>query len=290
MIISTVNMFGIIDISDLNLNVGHPNGTLAKTKYVGNLKLSDNVVLFDVLVVPEYCVSLLSVNKLIRDNRLFVRFTKSKCYIQDLHHNKIIRIASENGGLYLFDTPSSFSSNCQTLGNMTATCYVSKSLWHNRLGHPSDQAVDVLHSKLNFTKDFYVSPCDICHKAKQTREPSPLSDHKTTSIGELIHLDLWGPYKVISKDGLKYFMTILDDYTRAVWVYLIKTKDEVYGLFVSFINLIHNQFKCSIKNVRSDNGTEFMNNKMSELLLFIKLPVLILLSKLALLRESTCIC
>ncbi|GJY46227.1 hypothetical protein Tco_0435290, partial [Tanacetum coccineum] len=72
-------------------------------------------------------------------------------------------------------------------GNQTTTCYVSKSSWHNRLGYPSDQAVDVLHFELNFTKDSYISPCDICHKAKQTIEPFPLSDHQTTSIGELVH-------------------------------------------------------------------------------------------------------
>ncbi|GJZ82563.1 ribonuclease H-like domain-containing protein [Tanacetum coccineum] len=166
MTISTVNMFVIIDISDLTLTVGHPNGTLAKIKYVGNLRLSKNVVLFDVLVVPQYCASLLSVNKLIKDSRLCVGFTNFKCYIQDLHHNKIMRIGNENGGLYLFDSPSPISFNHETIGNHTATCYVSKSLWHNRLGHPFDQDVDVLQSELNFTKDSHISPCDICHKAK----------------------------------------------------------------------------------------------------------------------------
>ncbi|GJY24736.1 ribonuclease H-like domain-containing protein [Tanacetum coccineum] len=45
----------VFDISDLNLTVRHPNGTLAKIKYVGNLQLSKDVVLYDVLVVPEYC-------------------------------------------------------------------------------------------------------------------------------------------------------------------------------------------------------------------------------------------
>ncbi|GJR76608.1 ribonuclease H-like domain-containing protein [Tanacetum coccineum] len=263
MTISTTNMFGIIDISDLNLTVGHPNGTLAKIKYVGNLRLYKNVVLFDVLVFLEYRVSLLSINKLIRDSKQFAGFTESKCYIQDLHLNKIMGIGSENGGVYMFDFPSLISSNCQTLDNLTATCFVSKSVWHNRLGHPSDQAVDVLQSDLKFIKDSHVSPCGICHKAKQTREHFPLSDHMTTVIGELVHIDLFGPYKVISKDGFRYFITIVDDW--AVWIYLIKTKDEVYGLLVNFINLIHNQFKYSIKNVRFDNGTEFVNNKMNEL-------------------------
>ncbi|GJW72232.1 ribonuclease H-like domain-containing protein, partial [Tanacetum coccineum] len=228
MTISTLNMFRVIDISDLNLTLRHHNGTLAKIIYVGNLKLSENVVLFDVLDVPEYCVSLLSVNKLIKDSRMFVGFTESKCSIQDLHLNKIMGTCSENGGLYLFDTPSSFSSKCQNLGNQFVVCFVSTSLWHTRLGHPSDQAVNMLHHDLNFTKDSQVSP-------------------------------------FVSKDGFRYFLTIVDDYTRAVWIYLIKTNDEVYDHFVSYINLILNQFKCSIKTVRSDNGTAFLNNKMHNL-------------------------
>ncbi|GJS57750.1 hypothetical protein Tco_0652534 [Tanacetum coccineum] len=40
-------------------------------------------------------------------------------------------------------------------------------------------------------------PCDICQKAKQTREPFLLSEHKSIVLAELVHLDLWGPYKVI---------------------------------------------------------------------------------------------
>lgn len=248
MTVSNLNMFGIIGISDLNLSVGHPNGTLAKIKYVGNLKLSENVILYDVLVVPEYCVSLLSVHKLIKDSRMFVGFSETKCYIQDLNQNKIMGTGSENGGLYLFDSPSSSTSKNQVLGNLSVQCFVSKSLWHHRLGHPSDHAIDLLHSELKFTKDSHVSPCDICHKAKQTREPFPLSEHKSSAIGDLVHIDLWGPYKVTSRDGFRYFLTSVDDYTRAVWIYLIKTKDEVYNCFVTYINLILTQFKVFLQS------------------------------------------
>ncbi|GJU12053.1 ribonuclease H-like domain-containing protein [Tanacetum coccineum] len=151
------------------------------------------------------------------------------------------------------DSPSE-SVQANMAGNQSSVCYVSKSVWHTRLGHPSDQAVDMLHQDLNFTKDSHVSPCDICHKAKQKREPFPVSDHQATSIGELIHFDLWGPYKVISKEGFRYFLTIVDDYTRAVWIYLVKTKDKVYDHFVNYINMILNEFNCSIKTVRSDNA------------------------------------
>ncbi|GJX82744.1 ribonuclease H-like domain-containing protein [Tanacetum coccineum] len=193
MTVSTLNMFGIIDISDLNLTVGHPNGTVSKIKYVRNLKLSEKKI--DVLVVPEYCVSLLSINKLIKDSRMFVGFTETKCFIQDLHQNKIVGIGSENGGLYM-------------------------------LGHLSDQAVDMLHQDLNFTKDSHVSPCDIYYKAKQTREP--------------------------------FLLVIIRPLLLSVWIYLIKTKNEVYDHFVNYINMILNQFSYSIKTVRSDNGTELL--------------------------------
>ncbi|GJU27889.1 ribonuclease H-like domain-containing protein [Tanacetum coccineum] len=67
---STNNMTNVIDILELNITVGHPNGTTAKIRKVGNLKLTNNIVLFDVLVIPEYCVSLLSVNKLIGEEDL----------------------------------------------------------------------------------------------------------------------------------------------------------------------------------------------------------------------------
>ncbi|GJW26816.1 ribonuclease H-like domain-containing protein [Tanacetum coccineum] len=168
MTVTTKNMFDITDISDLDLTVGHPNGTLAKIKYVGNLQLSNNVVLYDVLVVPEYCVSLLSVHKLIKDSIMFVSFDENKCYIQDVTQNRIMGIGSKTGGLYLFD-----QLVCQSLGKSVGiTAYVSKSLWHSRLGHPADQFIDVLHDDLQMTSGSHVSPYDICHMSKQTRNPS----------------------------------------------------------------------------------------------------------------------
>ncbi|GKD07093.1 ribonuclease H-like domain-containing protein, partial [Tanacetum coccineum] len=67
-----------VDVSELNITVGHLNGTLAKITHIGNLRLNNDVVLFDVLVIPEYCVSLLSVHKLIKDSKLSVSFDETK--------------------------------------------------------------------------------------------------------------------------------------------------------------------------------------------------------------------
>ncbi|GJS07338.1 ribonuclease H-like domain-containing protein [Tanacetum coccineum] len=96
-------------------------------------------------------------------------------------------------------------------------------LWHSRLGHPSEQVLSVLSKNICYKYDKHVSHCGICHNAKQTRDHFPLSDHKSVTVGDLVHLDLWGPYRVVSREGYKYFLTIIDDYSRAVWEYLIKT-------------------------------------------------------------------
>ncbi|GJZ22728.1 ribonuclease H-like domain-containing protein [Tanacetum coccineum] len=95
------------------------------------------------------------------------------------------------------------------------------------LGHPADPVLNVLKDSLNIDKKDNTVCCEICQRAKQTREPFLLSDHTSNRLGDLVHLDLWGPYKVTSSEGFRFFLTIVDDYTRAVWVYLIKSKDEI---------------------------------------------------------------
>ncbi|GKC88767.1 ribonuclease H-like domain-containing protein [Tanacetum coccineum] len=193
---STIGMINVVDISNLNITVGHPNGTVVTISHVGDLRLSNNVILYDVLVVLGYC---------------------------DLDKGITLGSGSESGGLYLFDDAKN-----KSLGNVkTVMAFnVSKDLWHSRLGHPADQVLNVLKNDLNLSKNTSVSVCETCHRAKQTREPFPLSDHKSVKPGELVHLDLWGPYRVSSREGFKYFLTIVDDYSRAVWTYLLKTKDE----------------------------------------------------------------
>ncbi|GJU18210.1 ribonuclease H-like domain-containing protein [Tanacetum coccineum] len=258
---STVGMFNVVDITSLNITIGHPNGTLVTISHVGNLRLTNNIVLYDVLVVPGYRVSLMSVNKLIRDSKMFVGFDENKCYIQNLKKEKILETGSEFGGLYLFDM---IKDNFVGKFNMVMCFNVSKLFWHNRLGHPSDQVLHVLHQDLDISKSSTIYACEVCYMAKQTMDPFPLSSHKSKHLGKLVHLDFWGPYRVPSREGFKYFLTIVDDYSRAVWVYLIKTKDDVFDVFLSFINFMHNQFDVEIKTVRSNNGTEFVNSKMSK--------------------------
>ncbi|GKA45218.1 ribonuclease H-like domain-containing protein [Tanacetum coccineum] len=88
MIASANFLTNVVDVLNMGLTVGHPNGTQALITKIEDLKINNEVTLYDVLVVPEYTVSLLSVHKMSRDNKLFVTFDENNCYIQDLKANK----------------------------------------------------------------------------------------------------------------------------------------------------------------------------------------------------------
>ena len=82
--------------------------------------------------------------------------------------------------------------------------------------------------------------------------------NKTKDCFSLIHVDVWGPYRVPSSCGAVYFLTIVDDFSRAVWTYLLLEKSEVKRVLLQFLTYTEKQFNKSVKMVRSDNGTEFM--------------------------------
>jgi len=71
-------------------------------------------------------------------------------------------------------------------------------------------------------------------------------------------MDICGPFSKASIHGEKYFLTILDDFSRYAWiVLLLKSKSEVKIQVQNFISLIENQFDSKIKCIRTDNGPKF---------------------------------
>ena len=89
------------------------------------------------------------------------------------------------------------------------------------------------------------------------------SENKSKKLFELIHMDTVAACDE-SIYGNKYFLSILDNYTRYGWVYFLKSKKEIYDVFVIWNNMINNIFNKIIKHIRCDNGLEFDNNKMKE--------------------------
>ena len=103
--------------------------------------------------------------------------------------------------------------------------------------------------------------CLVCPLAKQKRLNFQSSTHSSSSCFDLVHADIWGPYSTPSLNGSKYFLTIVDDYSRCTWVFLFSQKSIVASLIQSFYNLVLTQFHSTIKVIRFDNGPEFVLQK-----------------------------
>ena len=80
----------------------------------------------------------------------------------------------------------------------------------------------------------------------------------------MIHTDACGPMRTASLNGNRYFIVLIDDFSRMYWVYFLKQKSEVASVFWKFKTLIENQSGCKIKVIRSDNGTEYIADKFAK--------------------------
>src|SRR5664279_2577170 len=101
--------------------------------------------------------------------------------------------------------------------------------------------------------------CDACEYAKHTRTSYVSKGLRSISPFMLIHSDVW-TCPVVSVNGMKYFVTFIDCYSRMTWVYLMRHKDEVFRCFQNFHAYVKNQFQVQVQVIRSDNGTEYVNS------------------------------
>ncbi|XP_059285889.1 ATPase 10, plasma membrane-type-like [Lycium ferocissimum] len=89
--------------------------------------------------------------------------------------------------------------------------------------------------------------------ASQTRLPFPDKTTNTSAIFELVHVGLWGPYHVTTYDNYKYFITLVDDFSRAIWTHLLSCKSNALQVLKAFVLMVKNQFNTSVKMIRTDN-------------------------------------
>jgi len=75
---------------------------------------------------------------------------------------------------------------------------------------------------------------------KQSRAPfnSSNTEIKSMTILELVHTDLCGPMEVTSSGGARYLLTFIDDFSRKVFVYFLKSKMEVSDTIKAFVKMV----------------------------------------------------
>ncbi|GKE36682.1 retrovirus-related pol polyprotein from transposon TNT 1-94 [Tanacetum coccineum] len=152
------------------------------------------------------------------------------------------------------------------------SCFFAKAskslnwLWHKRLAHLNFKIINQLAkqnlviglSSLVYLKD---KPCSLCEKGKHHR--ASFKTKQTSSIKKclhLLHMDLFGPVTPRSINHEKYTLVIIDEYSRYTLVYFLKKKSHAPETIISFIKRVENQNDIKVKQLRTDNGTEFRNS------------------------------
>ncbi|KAA0040427.1 Retrovirus-related Pol polyprotein from transposon TNT 1-94 [Cucumis melo var. makuwa] len=130
-------------------------------------------------------------------------------------------------------------------------------LWHKRLSHMSEKGLKIL-TKKNHLHDLKSTPlkrCPHCLAGKQTRVTFKSSQHsRKSNVLELVHSNVCGLMKTKSLGGALYFVTFTDDHSRKIWVYTLKTKDQV---FKQFHASVERETGEKLKCIRTDNGGEY---------------------------------
>ncbi|GJV96687.1 retrovirus-related pol polyprotein from transposon TNT 1-94 [Tanacetum coccineum] len=141
-------------------------------------------------------------------------------------------------------------------------------LWHRRLSHLNFGTLNKLSKdglaigipKLKFKKDHMCSACALGKSKKSSHQPK-VEDTNQEKL-YLLHMDLCGLMRVESINGKKYILVIVDDYSRFTWVKILGSKDEALDAIIKCIKNIQVRLNTTFHNVRTDNGTEFVNQTL----------------------------
>ncbi|GKA17259.1 retrovirus-related pol polyprotein from transposon TNT 1-94 [Tanacetum coccineum] len=152
-------------------------------------------------------------------------------------------------------------------GMVTISCemWLSQGLSHLNFGTINKLAQDGLTQgirRLKFNKDYLCSTCALGKSKKSSHQPKAEDTNQEKLY--LLHMDLCGPMCVASINGKMYILMIVDDYSRFTWVRFLRTKDEAPEAIIKCIKNIQVRLNATVRNVQTDNGTEFANQTLRE--------------------------
>ncbi|CAI7834271.1 unnamed protein product [Closterium sp. NIES-54] len=118
-------------------------------------------------------------------------------------------------------------------------------LWHHRLGHPSLPRLHGMNSRL------------------LRATPHSSSFPPTTAPLQTLHMDVWGPARVSGQDRERYFLLVVDDYTRYTTIFRLRSKGEDLDVLIPWIRAVRLQLReqfrkdLPVLRLHSDRGGEF---------------------------------
>ncbi|GFU13274.1 copia protein [Trichonephila clavipes] len=240
-------------------------------KYKGSFH---EITLSDVLFNPKLRRNLLSGSRLESKGAHFVG-TEGKINVFNKDWIKLFS-ATRHENLYFFK-PDHYiipkSKEINFFSNVTAkTKNGSIEIWHQRFCHVNNDYL-VKTSKNDSVKglprltDNGKTRCIPCKLAKSKRVSfKKMGAVRSKRPLELLHMDLCGPMPTESQGGNKYFLSIIDDYSRKVTVFPIRNKSDVFHTFIRFQKRAERFLSQKVIAVRTDGGLEFCNKDMDNFL------------------------
>ncbi|CAI7888064.1 unnamed protein product, partial [Closterium sp. NIES-54] len=164
------------------------------------------------------------------------------------------------------------SCSCRLLSHQTL-------LWHHRLGHPSLPCLRGMHSRLLVSglprslpplPPSPAPPCLPCVEGRQRAAPHSSSFPPTTAPLQTLHMDVWGPARVSGQGRERYFLLVVDDYTRYTTVFPLRSKGEVFAVLIPWIRTVRLQLRARfgqdlhVLRLHSDRGGEFSSDLLQD--------------------------
>ncbi|CAI7752429.1 unnamed protein product [Closterium sp. NIES-53] len=161
--------------------------------------------------------------------------------------------------------------SCRALSHQTL-------LWHHRLGHPSVQRLHSMHRHVLVSGLPWVlpplppsptPPCLLCVEGRQRAAPQSSSFPPTEAPLQTLYLDVWGPVRVCGRGHERYFLLVVDDYTRYTTVFPLQCKGDVPDVLIPWIRAVHLQLRETFQvdfpvlRLHSDRGGEFSSDLLA---------------------------
>lgn len=242
------------------------DGRVLRIESRGNVKLKPScrrddspVNLMDVRYVPGLTANLLSVSEIVKKG-LKVVFDESGCQVINGRvdtRGKVVATGEHVNNLFVLKQARQHTA-------MSATSSASFDVWHRRMGHLNAQSLSKLQAGeaigIKF-KDRAKMDCKACAEGKQTKLTISKQGSRAKDILDVVHSDICGPMEEASLAGSRYYLTFIDDKSRRIFIYFLKTKsaEEVLSKFEMFVNEAERQSDRRLKILRSDNGSEYTN-------------------------------
>lgn len=230
-----------------------------KGTVVFKCKNGEDLVFSEVYFILSLCSNIISLGQLAEKGNKVV-LNGSLLWVYDQQRRLIMKEKRSGNWLYKLILETSRSE-----------CLISKMeeiswIWHSRLGHVNFQAMTLMSTKQMETRlPDLIQPkgiCTGCLMAKKTRNSFPSqASFRATQPLELIHSDLCGPISPTTKGVNKYFMLLVDDFSRVMWAYMLSRKDEALETFKKFRTLVETSTEWKVKMLRTDRGGEFCSKQ-----------------------------